>query len=295
MAGSHALSFTFLPKERWVSGLEPFTGNRIRRDFSTAQKTVATGVSAGRATYTNTAWNIWVGFTAGLGLDPFIQTFKDKVPILQIFAHRVRSGELAADGNPVRARTAEDYIRFVAQTFQHVGTKDPRLNSAGKQDFRLQRTWSSWKREDPAPNRVKPVPIQVIRRVAGLAERSQGDAQFQAASDMIIIAFFFLLRPGEYTDTPSESTPFRLCDSQVFVGEVWIYLATDSLERIQQGTFVSLTFTDQKNGVQGEVIGIGRSGDPYLCPVKAIVWRVLYVWSHNVPPVTPLARVADGK
>ena len=143
MAGSHTLSFTFLPKERWVSGLDPITGNRIRRDFSTAQKTAATRVSAGQATYTNTAWNIWVGFTAGLGLNPFVQTIKDKVPILQIFAHRVRSGELAANGNPVRAQTAEDYIRFVAQTFQHVGTKDPRLNSAGKQDFCLQRTWSS--------------------------------------------------------------------------------------------------------------------------------------------------------
>ena len=81
----------------------------------------------------------------------------------------------------------------------------------------------------------------------------------------------------------------------MFVGEVRIDLATDSTERIQQGTFVSLTFTDQKNGVRGEVIGLGRSGDPYLCPVKAIVRRVLHLWSHNVPPHTPLARVVDGK
>ena len=113
-----------------------------------------------------------------MGIDPFIQTFKDKVPILQIFAHSVLSGELAANRNPVRAQTAEDYIQFVAQTFQYVGTKDPRLNSADKQDFRLQRTWLSWKKAYPAYNQVKPIPTQVICCDAGLLERSQGNAQF---------------------------------------------------------------------------------------------------------------------
>ena len=165
----------------------------------------------------------------------------------------------------------------VAQTFQHVGAEDPRLNAAGKQDFRLQRTWSCWKKADPAPNWVKPIPMQVIRRIASMAETCQTDTQFQAASDMIIIAFFFLLRPGEYTDTPSESTPFRLVDVQIFGGDTRLDLAVSQPERMHQATFVSLTFTDQKNGVRGEVIGLGRSGDPYLCPVKAVVRRVVYL------------------
>ena len=34
-------------------------------------------------------------------------------------------------------------------------------------------------------------------------------------------------------------------------------------------TFVSLEFSTQKNGVRGEVIGLGRSGDPNFCPVLA--------------------------
>ena len=55
--------------------------------------------------------------------------------------------------------------------------------------------------------------------------------------------------------------------------------------------FASLTFTTQKNGVRGEVIGLACSGDPYLCPVQAIIRRVLYLRRHSAPPTTPLARV----
>ncbi len=39
------------------------------------------------------------------------------------------------------------------------------------------------------------------------------------ANNMIIIAFFYLrLRPGEYTDSKSDTTPFTLGDVQIFIG-----------------------------------------------------------------------------
>ncbi|KAL7523299.1 hypothetical protein ACHAWF_000463, partial [Thalassiosira exigua] len=51
--------------------------------------------------------------------------------------------------------------------------------------------------------------------------------------------------------------------------------------QLLQARFGSLTFTEQKNGVRGEVIGLECSGDPYLCPVKALVRRVFYLRSEN--------------
>jgi len=87
---------------------------------------------------------------------------------------------------------------------------------------------------------------------------------------MIIIAFFFLLWPGKYTDSNQEST-LRFYDVQLFIGQQRLDLLHDSIALILQARFASLTFTDQKNGVRGEVIGLGCSGDPYLCPVKAII------------------------
>ena len=165
-------------------------------------RTTATATSAA------TAWSKWIEFTDDLGLDPFLQAFQDKVPILQVFVHRVHIGELAANSNPVRSRTAEDYVRHVAQAFLQVGAVDPRLNSAHKIDFRLQRTLKAWKSSDPAPDRVKPIPITVIRRIATLAQTTMAaDTTFCSIADMIVIAFFFLLRPGKYTDNNNNPFP----------------------------------------------------------------------------------------
>jgi len=108
---------------------------------------------------------------------------------------------------------------------------------------------------------------------------------------MIIIAFFFLLRPGEYTDAPSDTVPFTLGNVQLFIGPRRLDLNTTPIAELSQARFASLTFGDQKNGVRGEVIGLARSGDPYVCPVLAIVRRVIHLRTHSAPLDTPLARV----
>ena len=159
-------------------------------------------------------------------------------------------------------------------------------------DFRLKRMISCWKKSDPAPDPVKPIPIQVIRRVAILAQHATSEL-FKAVADMIIIAFFFLLRPGEYTD--NDINPFRLEDVQLFIGPNRLNLLVATDAQLLQTRFASLTFTDQKNGVRGEVIGHARSGDQFLCPVKAILRRVIYLRSNNAPPNTPLSRVYNTK
>jgi hypothetical protein len=243
-----------------LSNLDPIKAHCFSRDFGIAQETVLAGVSPGRAASGATAWSKWIDFTRDLGINPFLQTFNDKVPFLQIFAQRVHSGELAARGNPLQSGSAEDYVRHVAQTFLNLGADDPRLNSAFKIDFRLQCTLAAWKITDPAPLRVKPIPISVIRRIAVMATSDTGDDTYHAAADMVIIAFFFLLRLGEYTD--NDKNPFRLTDTQLFIGDTRLQLLTAPTEELCRARFASLTFTSQKNGVRGEVIGLACSGDP---------------------------------
>lgn len=149
----------------------------------------------------------------------------------------------------------------------------------------------SWKKKDPPSTRVKPIPIAVIRRISYLAQRLPPDsAALSALADMIIIAFFFLLRPGEYTDSPSDTTPFTLGDVQLFIGPRRLDLTTCSDDELLQARSASLTFTTQKNGVPNEVIKLGRSGDPHCCPTLALARRVLHLRKHNAPPCTPLAR-----
>jgi hypothetical protein len=153
----------------------------------------------------------------------------------------------------------------------------------------------AWKKEDPPPNRVKPVPVQVIRRIAFIAQHGTCEHQ-KAIADMIILAFFFLLRPGEYTDTSTsarnpDKAPFRLGDVQLFVGNTRLDILRAPEAVLWTANFGSLTFDDQKNSVRGEVIGLAISGDPYLCPVKALVRRILHLRPHITHHNIPLARV----
>ena len=148
----------------------------------------------------------------------------------------------------------------------------------------------AYSKEDPPPHRVKPVPIQVLQRIVAVAQASN-DQFLQATADMITLAFFFLLRPGEYADSPSDSSPFSFADVQLFNGQRRLQLRSATVAQLQASTFASLTFTNQKNGVRGEVIGLGPSGQIHLCPTKALARRIEHLRSYNAPDTAPLCRV----
>ena len=98
-----------------------------------------------------------------------------------------------------------------------------------------------------------------------------------------------VIRPGEYTATPSETTPFHLADVQLSSGGVYLDIFTAPDAALDAATFVSLTFTNQKNSVRGEVLALGRSGNPAFCPVLAVVRRVKHLRAHGALPETPLS------
>lgn len=118
---------------------------------------------------------------------------------------------------------------------------------------------------------------------------AEGTSGTQCIADMACIAFFFLLRPGEYTGTTGDNAPFRLRDVQLFIGLRRLSLMTAPLADLQAATHTSLTFTDQKNGVRGEVVNHSRSGSPLTCPVLAIIRRIVHLREHHAPLDMPLA------
>ena len=74
---------------------------------------------------------------------------------------------------------------------------------------------------------------------------------------MIIITLFFLLLPGGYTGTKSDSSPFRLSDVTFSVGRTVFDTTTATENELAANTFVILTFSTQKNGVRGGKSTIG--------------------------------------
>jgi hypothetical protein len=236
--------------------MDPDAAFLFRRDYGLAQVDVASGVVSSRSAAATHHWTTWCDYCTSLGLDPTLQEHENPVPFLQVFMYRYRTGGIAPSGRQVRSRTVEDAVRSVGQTFASVGATDPRLNKVGKIDFRLQRQLSCYSKQDPPPNRVKPIPVPILMHILATT-LAVGSVFGVAVADMIAIAFFFLLRPGEYTGTNStESAPFRLCDTQLFHGPVRLDLSTASDAALLGATFATLTFTTQKNGIRGEVVGL---------------------------------------
>ena len=111
-----------------MEALSPSARRDLVTDLRAVQEEISAGVVSGRSKGDAKIWAVWARFASTLGLDPFLQPLSDPVPILQVFARRVRDGRLALDGKPVRARTSEGYLRAVGQTFARLGNVDPRLN-----------------------------------------------------------------------------------------------------------------------------------------------------------------------
>ena len=65
--------------------------------------------------------------------------------------------------------------------------------------------------------------------------------------------------------------------------------ATATNNELAAATFVIHNFTTQKNGVWGEKIGHGATGDPLLCPKEALR-RLAHLRQHSAPMDSPLAR-----
>ena len=139
------------------------------------------------------------------------------------------------------------------------------MASTGKLDGRLQLQFRCYSWQDPPPSRVKPIPVQVLRRLACVAAASR-DPELQAVAYMIIIAFFFLLRPGEYTGTKSDRSPFRLSDVSFSVNRTVFDTSTATDNDLAAATFVIITFTTHKNGVRGEKSAMGPQVTPYYAP-----------------------------
>ena len=270
----------------------PFeTRNSFLADLGTARQTQQLGTSLQYSRSGDRTWEKWTRFCAELNVDPQLQEIDDPVRILEVFAVRTRDGRISKSGQPVRASTVDQTLRSVGQAFSQLGSPDPRLDHHGNLDLRLRRLIAGFKRTDPPPRRVKPIPISILHHaVDRIYNDPQASPALHAAADMLIIGFYFLMRPGEHCHTTATDTshPFLLRDLELFCGNTTLDHASASLVTLQTATFVKLTFTTQKNGVRGERIGHARSGHRHFCPVTAIIKRIWHHRTYGSLPHLPL-------
>ena len=108
-----------------LASVPPDIRSDAEATYDAAHKAVTEGLSTSRLRKDNTAWKQWDTFCTCLHIPHYLQDISDKIPFLQIFSHKVRTGVLAANNKPIQKRSVEQYIRSMGQIFAAVGSPDP--------------------------------------------------------------------------------------------------------------------------------------------------------------------------
>ena len=187
----------------------------------------------------------WVAFTDSLGCDPYLREVPptSRLDFFIVYACRYRRGSLSRSAQPVGAPRMEEALRAVGQEFSRLGIPDPRLDGTSYV-FRLKTLFKAWADSDPAPSRVWPVNITILRSLATCLSLDDNQPRAQAILDLCVIAFYFLCQPGEYALSPAtdrgRSKPFRLVDTTFSSPIAQRVPACDgSLHDVQQGTYAA--------------------------------------------------------
>jgi hypothetical protein len=162
----------------------------LRIDLGVVDKKIKSGVTAQRAKAMNNNGIRWDIFCVAHNIDPYLRTWADPVPILQVFGERYRDGRLTPLKNPIKARTVEDALRAVGQAHARLGDPDPRKDTFGGIDFRIQLQIKSYHKVDDPPRRVNPIPITIVVYTMSQAFGRERNKEDLAIADMITITFF---------------------------------------------------------------------------------------------------------
>ena len=218
---------------------------------------------------------------------------QQRVDLLCAFAARVRSGALGK-GHQVRCGTVQVALRAIGATFELAEQPNPTYNpyTINKATYwkRISQLLETYKREDPPAQAQLAVPVTVAHYHAHLANKTT-DPQQQATSHLTNIAFYYLLRGGEYTysgrNQKRRTVQFRVQDVTFRKGPI-IIPNTAPLQQLLQATTATLTIDNQKNGQRGQCIHQHCTGKS-TSPVKSLAHRVNHIMSHTTHQSTPIS------
>jgi hypothetical protein len=134
----------------------------------------------------------------------------------------------------------------VGQSFSSMGAQDTHKTPTGDIDFRIKRQLKCWGKEDDPPTRVNPIPVQILLLVLSTTFSDQPSEGNHAVADMIVVTFFYLLRPGEYPGTKTDDASFCMCDVQLWIGNTSADPLVAPKANILAATLTFLVFTTQK-------------------------------------------------
>jgi hypothetical protein len=157
------------------------------------------------------------------------------------------------------------------------GLADPRREYKAQEqlDECFQKLFKRWKDLDPAPKPQHAIPNSTVRLLSTTLGSSPSK-QDRIIADLVVVAFFFLLRICEYTKSSrsTRTVPLRRKDIQLWHGKT-LLPHSSSLHHLLQADAVTINLENQKNGHRGAVVHHHSSGDATFDPVRSMA-RLVY-------------------
>ena len=163
---------------------------------------------------------------------------------------------------------------------------------------------AGYAKEDPPTKKKLPVEADVPELLIDIAYTNKDDTFAQATADLALIAFYYLLRIGEYTikntaelekANTKQTIQFKLKDVTFFSkdkkGRIRQLPRNAAKRDVMKADSATLKLDNQKNGWKAACIHQETNGEHGKCPVRALARRVLHLREHKSSGKTILCKV----
>ena len=280
-----------------MEAASPSTRLHFTADLGTALDLASRNVRPKTRRAKNVTFGVWTRFCIEHQRHPSLRDVPDhddKVAYLLVFALRYRQQR------SVRADAVEKALLAVGQGISDLGEPDPRkLSHHSDRNHPLLAAFLKALRDEDSPSsRSYPANLTILQNLVHVLDLDHPTFGLlnRHTIDLIIVAFYWLLRPAEYlesTDPDARSQAFLFQDVTFTINGCQHPAPTAPLhddEAIQAISLAFLTFSDQKNAVRGEQVGHRPNSDPFFCPVKALGRIARRLQLANAPADAPLFR-----
>jgi hypothetical protein len=226
-------------------------------------------------------------------VDPHLQgtPFTEAVRAITGFAARVRVGGYGR-GREVKADTVSTAISAIGKEIALASGLNPtKLKNSEKLLPRISQMLDGWRKTDGPVMKKLPVEVGVPEYLVRLGLVAGESELTKATGDLSLVAFYYLLRIGEYTTKGSrneskQTVQFRMKDVVFFIADEWGKLKqlprNASDEDIMNAQCATLRLDNQKNGWRNVCVNQHHNGDNTFCGVRVrgLGRRYIHIRKH---------------
>ena len=275
------------------------------RDTLSAWRAAANGVTTKTSRERTRYWRHWCAYAKSTNIDPYLNP--NSVPPLErdiiagAFAARVRTGEYGR-GNQIKVGGVSDALAAVSKTIELAGQPSQLYRADNKYQLHLERVIEGFRREDPPSVPQLAVPVTVAKHAFRTSLLTKYPSVRHTGS-LILVAFYYLLRVGEYTRpslTTVKGTRVRATRTVQFtVGNVGFFRdgriipRSAPIKELLRADLATLKISNQKNGRMGQTISHNCNGDK-TCPVRALAAIVHHILRNGGSDANPLSSYFEN-